>query len=471
MDALKKFLNKKKADTKFKQAGPGHKLSETTGTSTSGATQKGKPQSNLQKQPHKSVSTPTDEKKQAAAAALARLEKDKSKRSDVNPQELLASRQLAFIKEQARKEIESEMRLKELNNSESEKTGTGSRDHDEFLEEYPLASNQRVIDPNSYIVSAVYFTCPIIGPDVLSKVEIEAKIKEFLLEQPAEELGVTSCLLIYSCNKGREKVETCVETLCKYLDNIVRNPSDMKFRKIRCANKVYQERVASIEGTREFLLAAGFTKTFEASDAGEEEFWVFSTDKAEDEFVPFLIDLRDTLKQTTPIRPVVDRNMQVLMPAQVKQRKELPPDFYELSPEELRMEQRLKTQLVEMETTLRTKAQRERDQLREQRIYRYCVIRIRFPDGFTLQGTFSSYDKVSEIYNFVTENMTVDTVDFALVKSGGDSLDNAEATLAECRLPPATIINFNAHSAPPSLATGEVSYLKPETLALVQSME
>ena len=73
------------------------------------------------------------------------------------------------------------------------------------------------------------------------------------------------------------------------------------------------------------------------------------------------------------------------MPAQVVQRKELPPEFYTLTPEEIKREQRLRSELLERELTLRTKAQRERDEQREQRLYRYAVIRIRFPDGLTLQ--------------------------------------------------------------------------------------
>ncbi len=96
-------------------------------------------------------------------------------------------------------------------------------------------------------------------------------------------------------------------------------------------------------------------------------------------------ELRDTLKETTPIRPELDRNLQVLMPAQVSKRRELPPDFYELTGEELKREQKMRSEKVEKELTLRTKAQRDRDEMREQRLYRYAVMRIRFPDGLTLQ--------------------------------------------------------------------------------------
>ena len=64
---------------------------------------------------------------------------------------------------------------------------------------------------------------------------------------------------------------TCVETLCKYLDNILLNPTEEKFRKIRKSNKAYQERVANTEGHDHFLEAAGF-ETATIDDAEFETF-------------------------------------------------------------------------------------------------------------------------------------------------------------------------------------------------------
>jgi UBX domain-containing protein 6 len=62
------------------------------------------------------------------------------------------------------------------------------------------------------------------------------------------------------------------------LDNILTNPEELKFRKIRCSNKVFQEKVASAQGAEQFLKAAGFTKTMMKADPSSEqaeEFWVF----------------------------------------------------------------------------------------------------------------------------------------------------------------------------------------------------
>ena len=108
--------------------------------------------------------------------------------------------------------------------------------------------------------SGVYFTCPLIGPEILPKEEMKAKIKKFLYDQAEEEPGLTSCLIIHTFTSDMEKVQTCVDTLCKYLDNILQNPTDEKYRKIRTGNKAFQERVACVEGADLFLRSVGFEK-------------------------------------------------------------------------------------------------------------------------------------------------------------------------------------------------------------------
>ena len=46
-----------------------------------------------------------------------------------------------------------------------------------------------------------------------------------------------------------------------------------------------------------------------------------------------------------------------------------------------------RSELAERETMLRTKAMREREEMKERRKYRFCLIRVRFPDGLVLQVT------------------------------------------------------------------------------------
>lgn len=75
-----------------------------------------------------------------------------------------------------------------------------------------------------------------------------------------------------------------------------------------------------------------------------------------------------------------------LRPAQLS-RVELPAEFYRISPEELKKEQEIRRQAVEQMGMLRTKAMREREAQRELRRYRFCLLRVRFPDNTVLQVT------------------------------------------------------------------------------------
>ncbi|EIE21636.1 hypothetical protein COCSUDRAFT_30128 [Coccomyxa subellipsoidea C-169] len=70
-----------------------------------------------------------------------------------------------------------------------------------------------------------------------------------------------------------ERVKACWATLLKYCGNIVRDPNEEKFRKIRLSNAAFQTRVGSVEGSLRFLELLGFDK-----DAGG-EFIVMPRDK------------------------------------------------------------------------------------------------------------------------------------------------------------------------------------------------
>lgn len=55
-------------------------------------------------------------------------------------------------------------------------------------------------------------------------------------------------------------------TLLSILGNLLRDPSNDKFRRLRLSNPAFQSRVASVHGGMELLAAAGFEVA-----AGEEE--------------------------------------------------------------------------------------------------------------------------------------------------------------------------------------------------------
>ncbi|KAJ9579045.1 hypothetical protein L9F63_024848 [Diploptera punctata] len=438
-DKIKKFFQKKKADAKFKLAGPGYKLNEeppTRSNSDSGTSY------NVTRR-----SVPSTESRQAAAAALARLGEQK--------QGPAIHTSLATIQAQVRRELEAEKKAA----AEAAKQATPPPESTQL---------QGELSSPYLAVTGVYFRCPMIGPEILSKDEWNKKIREFLYEQLGEERGLTACLIIHTCNKNREKVNVCVETLCKYLENIIQNPGEEKYRKIRVSNRAFQDRVACLEGTNDFLIAAGFELKNLPFQEGEDDFWVYSEDNLESSDT--LQVLYDAIQSAEPIGLELDRNLQVLLPSQAARQVDLPPAFFNLTAEELKKEQQMRTEMIERSMMLRTKAMREKEEQREMRKYKYALIRIRLPDGVLLQGTFSVYERLESVYKFLKENLINEEIPFVLTTPTGHRLCEEDMTksLTDLRLVPATILTF---SWDPSFSGENVAMcLKPEVMMLMQSM-
>jgi len=435
MDKIKKFFDKKKADAKFKLAGEGHKLNQPTG-------KEAKPSTSSSLSHPQAKSVPNAAQQQAAAAAVARLDQ---KKKDLTPQQ----RSAAFIRAKAFKELELE---KEGNTSLQKLT----------------IDNKEAIAPQ-LAVSGVFYKCPLIGPEVLPKKEIEQLIKEFLYQQLDDaEAGLTACLVIHTVNKNPEKVRQCVETLFRYLDNIVQHPEEEKYHKIRTQNKVYQEKVAPIEGIQQFFVAAGFQlQSIPNAQQEMESYWIFS--KQRSDYLEFLTSLRDGLISAEPIRPELDRGLQILLPSQASNRVELPPDFFWMTAEEVKREQQQRTEEVERNLMLRTRAMRQRDSEAQQRKYRFTLIRIKFPDGPILQGTFKVNETFQDIRIFVQESLEDPSCEFNLLFPSGMAPQTTDtelegSTLLSLQLCPSAILHFSP--AVPSTS----GYLKDELTVLIQSV-
>ncbi|CAG5132850.1 unnamed protein product [Candidula unifasciata] len=412
MAAIKKFFEKRKLNVKFKKAGEGHKLSESpSSSSTQPSTQVQKPAAVQTKDPQTEAA-----RRAAAEAAQARMEaKQHAKQAD------------SMVVQRARMKREMELEKKRL--LEAEAQGAAAR-----------AGSVGVILDSAPVLESVRFRCPDIGPQVLSKSEMENAIHRFLLDSYEDEPEMTAAIMIHTLNKNKEKVKVCIETLVKYLDNIINNPTEEKFWKIRQTNKVFQEKVAGMKGTEEFLLAAGFSlKTLPFED-GEANFYVFDSELAKD--VERLLNMKEILLHAEPLRPELDRDVQVFYPSNSATKFEIPDDFYNVTPAEVKKEQQRREEAAEKLGMLRTKAMREKDEQRELRRYRYTLLRIRFPDGVLLQGVFKCSETMSSVYQFVRENLVNDFIPFYLTTGTGQKLQEEDGTLAELLLAPAAVLNF-----------------------------
>lgn len=292
------------------------------------------------------------------------------------------------------------------------------------------------------VVGRVMFRSPLTGPDLLlPKDEMEAHIEAFLLSQLHSEPAMTAALMIYTLNRSSEAVKQCTETIGKYLENISLHPREEKYRRIRASNKVLQERVLSQRGAEEFLQAAGFRRmTVEIPDSAAEEFLVF--EPGSDVDMDRLADLREILQNAEPIRPELDRNVRIFHPSPNAMKMSVPDEFFRVSAEELRREQQAKKDAMEQLGMLRTKEMRERDRVKELRRYRYCLIRVRFPEGILLQGTFAAHEKLSAVFAFIADNLVSDWIPFSLSSSTGHALTDDASSLAELNLAPASLLNL-----------------------------
>lgn len=441
-DKIKAFFRQKKAEAKFKVAGGGQKLGDAKAPPSRHGQASGSRKQAERQHPSQSA-------QQAGAAALNRFASQEDGAED-----LMKKRQQARIKEQAKKELEKEQEVEK----EIAKIKLTYGEKSEEVMEAPSVSG------------GVYYRCVLVGEEVYSRDQMKSKIKEFLYSQlDCGERGLTAVLIIHTCNSPRERVATCVETLGKYIDNIVSNPTELKFRKIRKCNKAFQERVASLEGTAEFLEGCGFqTRQLEGQDGAMEEFWLFPEENSN---IDLLSTMIDSLRGAEPVVAELDRATKIISPGEKIENKRLPQDFFSHSADEVKKEQERRSEVVEREGMLRTKVMREKEEAKSRRKYKFCLIRVRFPDGWVLQGTFSVMESLSAVSEFVGEHLETplphqlaDSV--TGVRFVGDAL---ESSLLDLGLVPASLVNFcwdPEIEADLAASGGTVGYLREDLTRL-----
>nr|XP_060640922.1 UBX domain-containing protein 6 [Anolis sagrei ordinatus] len=439
---MKKFFQEIKADLQFRTAGPGQKLSE--------APKERAPKDKAKAEPSKCRQGPTNEAQMAAAAALARLEQ--------KPKPRAPSSQDA-IRNQVKKELMAEAAASEKGASVEQKSALPD------VEE----------GPSIFSVSGVYFTCPLTGATV-RKDQRDARIKQAILDHAVNDPVASSIMEIHTFNRDREKVKLGVETIAKYLDNIHLHPTEEKYQRIKLQNKVFQERIHCLEGAHKYFEAVGFEKVTQAVPGQEditEDFYVLK-----EEALGKLDELKERKEQLLagePVRAQLDRQRCIFKPSSQASHFELPNDFFNLTAEELKREQRLRTDAVEKASMLRTKAMREKEEQRELRKYNYTLLRVRFPDGYILQGTFFAREPVSALYQFVRQALQNDWLPFELLGPGGHKLMDETMALNECGLVPSALLTFawDAEVMADIKASGGErieNVLKPDLLSAVQTL-
>jgi len=386
---MKKFIRKLVADIKFSDVGEGRRLDSDTTPSTSNVSNAPVPRR-----------PPTQDSRTAGAAALARMEASNNK---MNPT-------MRAQKEQMRREV-------------VKSAGRPA----------PAPVVQR--EPEVISQMGLRLLCPLCSAS-FTKQAVYEHIEECLVTQLDLEPLKTTCIMIHAMNKDQDLLNTGVNTLVRYVENLINNPEDDKFKKIRVQNKAFQTRIMPLVGGVEYLELVGYTLITDEGDSSEQYYIMLDTPPIE-----HMTRCNDELKKGSKLTPTLDRDIKVLQQATGARHFEVSSDFYKLTKEDLMKSQKDREREVQQNSQLRTSAMRERDAGVGMRIYHYTVIRIKFPDGIYLQGTFSAHDNVENLFLFVEKAMR-HTIKFSLITAGCPPLKRDRSTLKVAGLVPTATLNL-----------------------------
>jgi len=400
-EKVKGAYNDEKSNRRFKKAGEGSRLGETS-TTTSQPVQR-------QQQPSREHGH-TAAQAQAAAAAMARLESKHAK------PKMTATERKARAELQKRDEV------------------TTSTSEVEFIAQLQPPEAKQIE------LGGIYYVCPITG-EVVAKSNyyehLEQALDQLKLDAPIE----TAILKINCLNKNKEQRELGTGTLTKYLSNIDQNPNEEKFKKIKKSNKAFTTKILVLKGSTDFLEAIGWCET----EIDDEVYFVhMGTHEQIKEALAALNEPAEVPK------PTLFRNQRHLTQTDGLKRVDLPRDFFKLSTNEVKSIQAGKETQRKQQEMLMTSSMRENAALQEKRTYNYTNIRIRLPDSSFLEGTFNVYEKSREVVTFLREQLHPSLAEFQIpfqLKTTPDNVgvgdeQNGEKTLKEMRLYPAVTLNL-----------------------------
>lgn len=70
--------------------------------------------------------------------------------------------------------------------------------------------------------------------------------------------GIKTVETLYTEDRQPGVAKTCFKTISVYISNILKNPTEEKFRKINLTNEAFQKRIGKINGGLSILKGAGF---------------------------------------------------------------------------------------------------------------------------------------------------------------------------------------------------------------------
>ncbi|CAI9296928.1 unnamed protein product [Lactuca saligna] len=327
------------------------------------------------------------------------------------------------------------------------------------------------------------FECPVCGRAFRSEEEVSDHVESCLSKNEAESQSTTDNP--QEKDETRSELEVCVSTylsgkpsdasveiVLKLLKNIVREPENVKFRRIRLGNPKIKEAIADVPGGLDLLECVGFELKEES-----EEMWAIMEATSNEKIklikqTVYLLEpqkietLTSTAAQTKVVEPeevkTVERQIRVFFSVSesVAAKIELPDSFYKLSIEEVRKEAELRRKKLAESQLLVPKSFKEKQAKAARKRHQKTLIRIQFPDGVVLQAFFNPKEPTSSLYEFVSSSLKDPSLEFELLhpvlikRRVIPNFGEKVITLEEEDLVPSALIKFRPKETDSVVFTG-----------------
>lgn len=259
-----------------------------------------------------------------------------------------------------------------------------------------------------------------------------------------------------------------LRVVSKLLANVLTSPEESKYRWVRKGNEKVGAALSSCENAGEEIARfVGFSDVEGDVDGGdwlnlprEEDGEELSRAKAALDALGFVMEALGSrrVKEGPPIGPE-NREERAYKPSDMCSAfmEDLPAEFYELTPEELKQELEKRKVKNEVGSVVTTKDRRER-QL--ELVHRHrggkgkrpepeeCVIRVRMPDGLIAQGKFRPEERVKALLEWVRSVCSSPEREFALHLAGTRVDDREEESVKAVGLFPGGLLNLSWKDAP-----------------------
>lgn len=342
------------------------------------------------------------------------------------------------------------------------------------------------------------FECPVCGRAYGSEQEVSGHVDSCLNSAEANNVGggvelsesdgtsvsgseLETCVGAYVSGKPSD---VSVEIVLRLLRNVVKEPENAKFRRVRMGNPKIREAVSEVTGGVELLECVGFGLREE-----DGEMWAIMEVPSEERILgikkaisllePQVEEMPSAAPQKVeempsappskidePVEPnKVDRQIRVFfsVPESVAAKIELPDSFYNLSLEEAKRDADMRRKKMAESQLLIPKSYKEKQAKAARKRYKKTVIRVQFPDGVVLQGVFSPSEPTSALYEFVSLALKEPSLEFELINPLAikrrviphfPATGERPITLDEEDLVPSALIKFRPFETDSAVFTG-----------------